>query len=360
LSHDRVLTDRLDGATGKKDFQLPGRRTASRRAVPGRGQILVAGFHRSGTSLTAQLLRSSGVFLGYDMLLQNRSQPQGHFEDREIKKLHDEILADNGLTWQVEDGPLPVVGDNHRKSMREIVERREADRRLWGFKDPRVCLFLNAWKVLLPDARILLVYRHFAEVTRSLHRRAANGILRGIGRQDHHRRFWEVPDLALKMWLAHNEALIDFARAYPEDVLAVSFDMLRRGFPLLGALNRYWALTLVQTPTSDVFLPRASGEPLGTQLVSEERLIGETLETWAALERLGRRTGELIGIPTETGEPATEEAFYLPTDAYASEVRKEFAEFELRYLQEQLEEAENLRKSLEAKLKKSDASQRFG
>ncbi len=280
------------------------------------------------------------------MLLRNRSQPQGHFEDREIKKLHDEILADNGVTWQLESGPLPVSGDGHRQSMREIANRREADRRMWGFKDPRVCLFLHTWKTVLPDAKVLLVYRHFAEVTRSLHQRAANGILCGIGRQDHHRRFWKVPDLALKMWLVHNEALIDFADAYPEDVLAISFDMLRRGFPLLDALNRYWGLALVETPTSDVFSPVASVDPPGVQLVSEEKLIGETLETWEALEQLGRRTGELTGISVGVGEQPTEEDFYSPVDAYAAELRRQFADLELRYLQEQLGETEKHRENL--------------
>jgi len=304
-------------------------------------QIIVAGFHRSGTSLTAQILCRAGVFLGYRMLPKHPSNPHGHFEDREIVGLHDEILADNGLNWQVDGSRPPAVGEAHRRRILELVERREAEQETWGFKDPRVCLFMNTWKSLLPDARVLVVYRSFAESAYSLHRRAAYGLLRGgMGNRQVHCRFWEVPDLALKMWLVHNRALVDFADAYPEDVLVVSFDMLRKKFPLVEAANRYWGLGLEEVPTPEVFDPKATVERSGRQPVSEERLIDEVLDTWEALERLGRRTEELTGFAVKADQPLTEEVFYKPADAYTLEREKELLGFELRYTQERLREAE--------------------
>ena len=261
----------------------------------------MAGFHRSGTSLTAQLLDRSGVFLGYRMLGQHRSNRHGHFEDREIVNLHGEILTDSGLTWQVDGSSMPVAGKVHRRRMREIADKRKDEQDVWGFKDPRVCLFMDEWKSLLPEARVLLVYRSFPESTHSLHRRAANGLHYGTGRPEFHRKFLETPDLAIKMWLVHNKALVDFARAYPEDVLAVSFDMLRGGFPLIRALNQYWGLTLKEVPTERVFDPDATAEPAGKQAVYDRKLIGEVLDTWRALEGLGRRTEELTGIPVGPG-----------------------------------------------------------
>lgn len=311
-------------------------------------QLIVAGFHRSGTSLTAQLLYRSGVFLGYDMLPRNRSNPHGHFEDREIVSYHDKILEDNGLTWQVDGSSLPVVEDSHRRRLMQIIEKREAEQEIWGFKDPRVCLFMNTWKSLLPDARVLIVYRGFADSTYSLHRRAADGLLYKTGKQHYHRRLWDEPDLALKMWIVHNKPLIDFANTYPEDVLAASFSMLRKKFPLIKTLNRYWGLALEEVPTSEVFDAEATAERPGKQLVSNEKLIGEALETWEALERLGRRTEELTGVSVEAGEPLTEEAFYKPADAYALGMEKDFLDFKLQYAaQKRLEESENSRNALE-------------
>ena len=304
-------------------------------------QLIVAGFHRSGTSLTAQLLNRSGVFLGYRMLGQHRSNPQGHFEDKKILYLHERVLADNGMTWQVDGPPLPVVGETHRRQMAEIIEVRRDKWEVWGFKDPRVCLFMDVWKDLLPESRVLLVYRNFAESAYSLHRRSAGGISEGTGGEQVHRRFWQVPDLALKMWLTHNRALLDFARAYPEDVLAVSFDMLRKGFPLIEALNRYWGLGLEKVPTSEVFAPEVTVSRPGKQPVYDEKIIHEVLETWEALEQLGKRTEELTGIPVETGDKLTEEAFYVPKEAYAAEMEKEFMGFELLQARQRLEEVKS-------------------
>lgn len=358
LAKPRLSHVMADWALPKMDRKMPGRSSSgpggresgmsSPARTPVAGQLLVAGFHRSGTSLTADLVRRSGVFLGSDLIPKNRSQPRGHFEDRQVRRLHDEVLAANGLNWQVGGLSLPAVGAEHRRRMASMVQQREEGWRLWGFKDPRACLFLDTWKALLPDARVLVVYRHFAETTHSLHRRAAHGLLDGIGNQEDHRRFLEVPDLALRMWIAHNKALVDFAEAHPEDVLAVSFDMLRRGFPLIEALNRYWGLALAETPTWDVFDTNSPVKPLGRQLVSEDDLVEDTLGIWEALEELGRRTGELTGLPVEANERPTEGAFYVPTDAYRAEIGREFSTLEASLAMARLEEA----KRSNARLKK--------
>ncbi len=58
-------------------------------------QLIIAGFHRSGTSVTAQLLHGAGLFLGYELLEALPSNPYGHFEDREVVELDRQILADD-------------------------------------------------------------------------------------------------------------------------------------------------------------------------------------------------------------------------------------------------------------------------
>ena len=64
-------------------------------------QLIIAGFHRSGTSLVCQLLHRAGLFLGDELLGATFSNPNGHFEDAEVVELHERILADNGRTWRV-------------------------------------------------------------------------------------------------------------------------------------------------------------------------------------------------------------------------------------------------------------------
>ena len=257
-------------------------------------QLLIAGFHRSGTSATAQLLHRAGLFLGYELLEANPSNPYGHFEDREVVDLHQQILADNERTWLVGEPFLPVVNPGRWHRMRQIIEQRNTEHRLWGFKDPRMCAFMMLWKYLLPDARVLLVYRHFSESTRSLGKRHSSDLLSGAGNQHIHRRFWVEPDLALRMWLAHNNALLAFARAYPEDTLVVSMDMIRDGFPLVWAIEQRWSLGLENVPMAEVFDPTAAARRPGRQPVSDRRLVGKVDETWRALEELGRNTEEML------------------------------------------------------------------
>ncbi len=254
-------------------------------------QLIVAGFHRSGTSLVGQLLHRAGLFLGYDLMGATFSNPHGHFEDLEVVSLHDQILADNGLTWLVSEPFLPVITELHWRRMEGIIQRRDAEHGLWGFKDPRVCLFMMIWKYLLPDAKALLVYRHFSDTTHSLGRRQSTELFsRPTGLQRMYRRFWEEPDLALRMWLAHNEALLTFARTYPEDTLAVSLDMVQSGFPVIGAVNRRWNLGMREVPSARVFDPAVTERRPDKQPISDRRLIPRVEATWEALQRLGERT----------------------------------------------------------------------
>jgi hypothetical protein len=254
-------------------------------------QLIVAGFHRSGTSLVCQVLHRAGLFLGYDLMGAAFSNPHGHFEDIEIYNLHEQILADNGQTWMVSEPFLPVITESHWRRMEQIIQRRNAEHNLWGFKDPRVCLFMMIWKHMLPNTKALLIYRHFSDTTYSLGRRQSTELLSDpTGSQGRYRRFWEEPDFALRMWLTHNEALLTFARAYPEDTLAVSLDMLQNGFPVIRMVNQRWDLGLNEVHTSEVFDPIVIERRPGKQPLSDRRLIDRVDATWQGLERLREQT----------------------------------------------------------------------
>lgn len=257
-------------------------------------QLIVAGFHRSGTSATAQLLQRAGLFLGEELLMANPSNPYGHFEDREVVTLHNRILADNEQTWIVGEPFLPVVSERNWHRIRHFIERRNGEHRLWGFKDPRVCLFLALWKYILPDVKVLLVYRHFSASTRSLAQRHSNDLFQGRGDFRVHRRFFEEPDLALRMWLIHNNALLAFARANPRDTLTVSIDMIRDGFPLVRMLNQRWGFDLAEISNAEAFDPAVTSGGSGKQPVSDITLMAKVNATWRALEGLSGRTERLL------------------------------------------------------------------
>jgi len=254
------------------------------------GQLIVAGFHRSGTSAAARLLHQGGAHMGDDLVGARLSNPFGHYEDVAVVRLHEALLADNGLTWQVDEDIRPVVSPARWEELRAFAAGRQQGHRIWGFKDPRACLFLPAWKEVLPEARVVVVFRHYADSVASLHRREARLARAGEEPVALHRRFWEVPGLALRMWLVHNQALLAFAEAHPADALAVSFDQLRAGLPLLSALKARWGLGLRTVATFEAVQPGFPDPEHLPPRPAAKRLVAEADEVLAALEGLAAET----------------------------------------------------------------------
>ena len=62
--------------------------------------ILVAGMHRSGTSLLTRVLDISGCDLPATLVEAHPTNDLGHWEPRKIVFLNDEILASAGSSWR--------------------------------------------------------------------------------------------------------------------------------------------------------------------------------------------------------------------------------------------------------------------
>lgn len=249
-------------------------------------QLIVAGFHRSGTSMVTQLLVEAGLFVGEELLGSLPSNPFGHFEDTEVLRLHRAILERHGTDWQW-DAPFPFhIGADHWDAMLQFARKRDVAHRDWGFKDPRVCLFLGAWKHLLPDAKLLAVYRDPGECVRSMESRQARDLLDGRGKSTDHQRFFTEADHGLRLWDTYNRALVAFVRAHRDDCLVVGHHELIRGFPIVARVNERFGSTLTVLPTSRVYDPAVTGSRSAPQRYFSEGVAERVRETWDALESL--------------------------------------------------------------------------
>ena len=252
--------------------------------------LIVAGFHRSGTSAVARSLHLGGVYLGDDLLGAKPSNPHGHFEDVEVIHLHRDILDVNGHTWLVHQPFEPLIPDDSWKAIGAFARKREATGRPWGFKDPRVCLFLPLWLHVLPDAHIIVAFRSPAEAVRSLHTRHSRQAVTGEGSAEQHRSFWAIDDLGVKMWLHYHRELL---KALPPDerVHVVDFGDRAAIEQLIPTLNRRWHLGLDETDYAalDPTLGRAPVDPLR---IVDRALIPQVEEMWTELMARARASAE--------------------------------------------------------------------
>lgn len=255
-------------------------------------ELIVAGFHRSGTSLLTRLLHAAGLFVGDGLIGAKDSNPFGHFEDRAIVQLHDAILADNGLTWQVSEPFLPVITRRRWSEMEAIVTERRVAHPMWGFKDPRVCLFLPHWAGLMPNVKVVGVFRHPRDAVLSLERRHVGDLVEGVGPRDIHRRFFEIPDLGLRMWLHYNKVLARYVEDHLQSSMLYSFDSLAGGAPVLERLRSKWGLPLDDVDTLRVFDPSVTSTSRHARIVYDESLIEAALELWERLNELSVNTSD--------------------------------------------------------------------
>ena len=254
-------------------------------------QLIIAGFHRSGTSVTAQLLRAAGLFVGDRLYGASPANPYGHFEDLDVVEIHQSIMEAHGDDWQW-DQPFPFrVGRRHWTAIEELVQRRNAAYPLWGFKDPRACLMLGMWKHVVPDAKVLVVYRDPGECVRSLEFRHASAYFEGRGNLERSLRFFREPDHGLRVWDVYNRAVLSYASRHESDCLVLPISQLQAGEPVVDRVNRRFGLDLADVPTTAVYDPQVTGSRTLPQRVHSPDVEARVMETWQALDALATKTG---------------------------------------------------------------------
>ena len=248
--------------------------------------ILIAGMHRSGTSWVARALHDAGLHLGDDLVGAEPSNPYGHFEDEHVVALHDDALAEHGLTWKSTEPPGPASAAINRK-MEALVEERESANQPWGIKDPRLCLFLPDWLAACPNSFVLAVIRRPDEVVASLHRRHAQRWVntRHVDASDI--AFWEEPDLGLRLWVHYYRRLLVALDEMPDQERRLCFDWNAThsdASTLVEDLEASWNVGLQPTTTH-------RDEGLGNRApsaieVRDANLIEEAEDIWARLQGL--------------------------------------------------------------------------
>lgn len=228
--------------------------------------------HRSGTSLVTSVLEQAGLFIGHDISGSGHGNLRGHFEDRDFYRLHENMLAAAGETcFSAGDDFEPPGIDGFEHRARTLIAERDGHP-LWGWKDPRTCLFLDYWHPKLPDARYLFLYRHPVDVALSLWRRNNDRELR----QD--------PWLAFRSWEVYNRRLLDFRARHPGRTFLAQMPALTADFGgLLCRLRAELGVPLRDACGDSLFVSEELA-PVTPAQPEWETLIPEALALYRRLE----------------------------------------------------------------------------
>jgi len=259
--------------------------------------LVIAGMHRSGTSLAAALANEAGFDMGARLLQAGPGNFGGHFEDLDFLEFHDAALAARGAAaLAVAPGFRFAPAVAEAEAARELLRERQAKPR-WGFKDPRATLLLDFWADRLPEARFLLLYRHPVEVILSLLRRGLD--LDAMAE----------PAAALRCWEVYNERALAFRREHPER--CELWDLRALAANPAAACERLAAVAGSPLPSGDAGIFRAADLHLGPA-APEIDWDGVIPGAMALLRRLGE-AADWHG----RGEDAPRGATAIPLEAAA-------------------------------------------
>lgn len=253
--------------------------------------------HRSGTSLITNWLNKCGLELGETLMGPGPANLEGHYEDMEFLKLHEEILLDNKLphTGLTDEHHIPV-SIYHKEKLKSIIKIKNKLYKQWGWKDPRTCLFLDTYKELLPDARYLIVIRDYKSVVSSLLLRDVKDIDREYMSHGHinkfiykqftrrrilHRFFNENAEQYLKVWITYNEEILKSMGTLPQDSYVVlNYGVLNENDArVCNYLKEHWDLALQYFNFKEVYKEKLITNPIDTDsFIKDKSLLKKALQ----------------------------------------------------------------------------------
>ena len=185
---------------------------------------IILGSGRSGTSMTAGVLRNAGYFMGEQLNPPNETNPKGQFESYEINRINEELLSQVtpkrptnilgellfrsrpvfGQRWLCR---LPVDTSIPSPPRLENQIRLLTNRQPFCYKDPRFSYTLPAWRPFCRNVVFVCIFRHPGTVIAS--------ILNQCEKVVHLRNFSINANQAFEVWeLMYSHIL---KRHYPED-----------------------------------------------------------------------------------------------------------------------------------------------
>jgi len=227
--------------------------------------IVIAGMHRSGTSLTANWLKENGLFVGDNLMSGKFDNVKGHFEDFKILNIHENALEKLGLKsdgLNLSSVSRFFLDESMIQKIEQLINSRK-DKKIWGWKEPRGTLFLNDWIKQNNDLFCLAVYRNYKNVTDSLLRRYKYRLYKTRNIKFVRRKvkqlifpflYSSIKNIFLKTWIVYNEQILNFKEKYPSQCIILEIGTLKKkDFEVLDILKTQTGFLHKNISLSEIF-----------------------------------------------------------------------------------------------------------
>ncbi|HRY36597.1 MAG TPA: hypothetical protein P5230_01795 [Candidatus Magasanikbacteria bacterium] len=160
--------------------------------------ILILGMHRSGTSALSGVLNILGLDFGDKLMPPTKDNSKGYFENQNLYFINEKILKILGTTWDdIGEFPSDFLKNPEleqiRKELKEVIKKELADKKIFGIKDPRLCLLLPLYEEVLKDfgceIKTITVWRNEVEIAESLQKRDSFDFEKSIKLC---RKYWDI------------------------------------------------------------------------------------------------------------------------------------------------------------------------
>jgi hypothetical protein len=186
--------------------------------------ILITGSGRSGTSAVAQMLHDAGMSVGRDLIEPDEHNAEGYFEERMLVMINDAILNAAGVGAPFSIASRTAILEASQEYLDHMVALASDATPAW--KDPRLCLTLEAWLQVISRPRLIVCLRSPAEV--------ASSTLRYYGQTGE-----DAEAAVMHVWRFGYERLLQIIDEYHLDAMTVEYDDLHaepeRAVQCLGA-----------------------------------------------------------------------------------------------------------------------------
>lgn len=248
-------------------------------------QVVILGYHRSGTSAIGQNLEAAGLFLGEDLLGAKPSNPFGHYEDREFFEINEAIFKLNYTQWNTTADVVPIISQQLVEVASDLVAKRDSCHELWGFKDPRSCVLLDFWHSVLPNPIYVVCLRHYSACIDSVMRRQVRDFYseRNPGVAGNITNNFQSTDAICANWCIYMTSVLKFLTQRAPKSVVFRVDRLSGAASVANMLREGFDMDLEPIPLGETFAPELfqGDEVPALPISSDMRQVAE--EVWQQL-----------------------------------------------------------------------------